>query len=278
MIVVVGTFIGGLGLFLLAVTMITDGLRLAAGDTLREALARSTRTRFRGLVSGIALTGLIQSSSAVTVATIGFVNAGLLTLTQSFGVIYGANVGTTVTGWIVALVGFSFKLELFALPMIGIGMLSRILRPGSRVGAVGEAIAGFGLFFIGVDVQRDAFESFSPSVDVASFAPQGGVGIVLYVLLGFVMTLVTQSSSAAIAITLTAATGGLLEINAAAAMVIGANVGTTSTAAFAVVGATSNARRVAAAHVAFNLLTGAVALVLLPVMLWVVRTTGAALG
>ncbi len=278
MFMVLGTFIGGLGFFLLAVSMITNGLKLAAGDALRRILASSTETRLRGVGSGVLVTGIVQSSSAVTVATIGFVNAGLLTLNQSLGVVYGANIGTTMTGWIVAAVGFSFKVEALALPLIGVGMLARMLRPGSRFAPLGEALAGFGLFFIGVDLLRDAFEGFSQSVDVASFAPQGGLGVVLYLALGFLMTVVTQSSSAAIAITLTAATGGVLGINAAAAMVIGANVGTTSTAAFAVIGATANARRVAAVHVVFNLLTGVVALALLPVLMLVVRSTGDLLG
>ena len=179
---------------------------------------------------------------------------------------------------IVAAVGFSFHVEAVALPLIGLGMFARVLRSTTRIGAIGEALAGFGLFFIGVDVLKEAFESFSASVDVADFASEGGVSLVLYVLLGFFMTVVTQSSSAAIAITLTAATGGVLGINAAAAMVVGANIGTTSTAAFAVLGATANAQRVAAAHVAFNLLTGAVAVFLLPVMLWLVRETGEVLG
>ncbi len=278
MLLILGTFIGGLGFFLLAVSMITDGLKLAAGDALRNILASSTETRLRGVGSGVLVTGIVQSSSAVTVATIGFVNAGLLTLNQSLGVVYGANIGTTMTGWIVAAVGFSFKVEALALPLIGVGMLTRMLRPNSRLAPLGEALAGFGLFFIGVDLLRDAFEGFSQNVDVAGFAPQGGLGIVLYLLLGFLMTVVTQSSSAAIAITLTAATGGVLGINAAAAMVIGANVGTTSTAAFAVIGATANARRVAAVHVIFNLLTGAVALLLLPVLMLIVRSTGDLLG
>lgn len=278
MLLILGTFIGGLGFFLLAVSMITDGLKLAAGAALRNILASSTETRLRGVGSGVLVTGIVQSSSAVTVATIGFVNAGLLTLNQSLGVVYGANIGTTMTGWIVAAVGFSFKVEALALPLIGVGMLTRMLRPNSRLAPLGEALAGFGLFFIGVDLLRDAFEGFSQNVDVAGFAPQGGLGIVLYLLLGFLMTVVTQSSSAAIAITLTAATGGVLGINAAAAMVIGANVGTTSTAAFAVIGATANARRVAAVHVIFNLLTGAVALLLLPVLMLIVRSTGDLLG
>ena len=278
MILTIGTFIGGLGLFLLAVSMITDGLKLAAGDALKEFLADSTRTPIRGVISGMFVTGIVQSSSAVTVATIGFVNAGLLTLVQSLGIIYGANIGTTMTGWIVAIAGFSFKVEAFALPMIGLGMMAKMLRKGSWIAPVGEALAGFGLFFIGVDLLGDAFTVFSEDIDVAGFAPQGGIGVMLYVALGFAMTLITQSSSAAIAITLTAATGGVLGINAAAAMVIGANVGTTSTAAFAVIGATANARRVAAAHVVFNLLTGVVALLLLPVLMWVVGATSSVLG
>lgn len=278
MLLIFTTFLGGLGFFLLAVSMITNGLKLAGGDALRGILSRSTATRFKGVASGVLVTAVVQSSSAVTVATIGFVNAGLLTLNQSLGVVYGANIGTTMTGWIVAAVGFSFKIEVLALPLIGIGMLARIFRPDSRFASLGEALAGFGLFFMGVDFLRDAFAGFSQSVDVAGFAPQGGLGVLLYLLLGFLMTVVTQSSSAAIAITLTAATGGLLGINAAAAMVIGANVGTTSTAAFAVIGATANARRVAAMHVVFNLLTGLVALLLLPLLLLIVRVSGDVLG
>ncbi len=278
MLALIGTLLGGLGLFLLAVSMITDGLKLAAGDALRDILARSTSTRGRGVASGILVTGVVQSSSAVTVATIGFVNAGLLNMVQALGIVYGANIGTTMTGWLVAAIGFNFKIEAFALPLIGLGMAARLLGPATRFGAIGEALAGFGLFFIGVDVLRDAFEGFAGSLDLAALSPDSALGILLYVGFGFIATLLTQSSSAAIAITLTAATGGVLAIDAAAAMVIGANVGTTSTAAFSVIGATSNAKRVAAAHVVFNLVTGAVALMLLPFMLMLVNWTGQSLG
>lgn len=278
MLLIVGTFLGGLGLFLLAVSMISDGLKLAAGDALKEILARSTSTPLRGVASGLLVTAVVQSSSAVTVATIGFVNAGLLNLIQSLGIIYGANIGTTMTGWLVAAVGFDFSIEALALPLIGLGMLTRLTGASRKLGAAGEALAGFGLFFIGVDVLQEAFQGFAADVDVGAFAPQGGLGLLLYVALGFFMTVATQSSSAAIAITLTAATGEVLGIDAAAATVIGANVGTTSTATFAVIGATANARRVAGAHVIFNLLTGIVALALLPLLIWSVRTGGEALG
>jgi len=266
----IGALLGGLGLFLLAVGMITDGLKAASGDALRELLGTWTRTPLRGIGAGALITGVVQSSSAVTVATIGFVNASLLSMQQALGVVYGANIGTTMTGWLVAAVGFKFKVEIFALPMIGVGMFLRVMGGGSRKGAIGAALAGFGLFFIGIDILREAFEGLAHGVDLARFQGDTISGLLLFVLAGIFMTVVTQSSSAAIAITLTAATGGLVTVPAAAAMVIGANLGTTSTAVFASIGATPNAKRVAAAHIIFNLVTGVVALLLMPVMLWVV--------
>ncbi len=269
-----GSLIGGLGLFLLAVGMITDGLRMAAGEALRDLLGRWTRTPLRGIGAGALITGIVQSSSAITVATIGFVNANLLSMHQALGVVYGANIGTTMTGWLVAAVGFKIKVEVFALPMIGIGMILRLTGGNSRRAAIGGALAGFGLFFIGIDVLRAAFEGLAQGVDLAGLATETPLGLLLFVGIGIFMTVMTQSSSAAIAITLTAATGGVVGVPAAAAMVIGANVGTTSTAIFAAMGATANAKRVATAHVLFNLLTGIVALALLPGLLWLVHQTG----
>ncbi|HEY9050609.1 MAG TPA: Na/Pi cotransporter family protein [Gammaproteobacteria bacterium] len=273
-----GMLIGGLGLFLLAVNMITDGLRLAAGNALRELLGKWTHTPLKGIASGVAITAIVQSSSAVTVATIGFVNAGLLSLYQALGVVYGANIGTTMTGWLVAIIGFKIKVETFALPLIGIGMILRLTRNGYRLGSLGLALAGFGLFFIGIDVLKNAFESMAAGIDFENLSLNGFAGVLAYVAIGFMMTLLTQSSSAAIAITLTAATGGVLSLEAAAAVVIGTNVGTTSTAGFAVIGATSNAKRVAAAHVIFNLATGAVALLTLPILFWIIRVSSQLLG
>lgn len=274
----IGELLGGLGLFLLAVQLITLGLREAAGSSLRELLARSTQSPARGIASGLTLTALVQSSSAVTVATIGFVNAGLLTLYQALGVVYGANVGTTMTGWLVAAIGFNIKIDAIALPLVGVGMMMRLGGGGRRMGSFGEALAGFGLFFIGVDVLRGAFEQLSAAIDISHFAFEGLFGTLFYLGLGFLMTVLTQSSSAAIALVLTAASGGVVSLGAAAAMVIGANVGTTSTAALATIGATPNAKRVAAAHIVFNLATGLVALLLLPVLLWAIQSGSELLG
>lgn len=268
MLIALGTLAGGLGLFLLAVAMITDGLKLAAGGALREILGRSTATLWRGIFSGAFLTSLVQSSSAVTVATIGFVNAGLLSIQQALGVVLGATVGTTMTGWLVSMVGFQFSITAFALPLVGAGMILRLLGPSRRLGALGEAIAGFGLFFIGIDFLREAFEGFAQTMDLASLSPEGFAGAVVFVGVGFVMTLLTQSSSAAIAITLTALTGGVISFPAAAAAAIGATVGTTSTSALAVIGATSNARRVAAGHVIINGFNAVLGILLLPAIIW----------
>jgi phosphate:Na+ symporter len=269
---------GGLGLFLLAVSMITDGLTQAAGHALRDMLGKWTSTLGRGIVTGLSITAIVQSSSAVTVATIGFVNAGLITLYQALGVVYGSNIGTTMTGWLVAAIGFQIKVDAFALPMIGIGMLLRLTGAGSRRAPVGMALAGFGLFFIGIDVLKDAFEGLAVAIELEKFTLDGIAGVFMYVGIGFLMTVLTQSSSAAIAITLTAATGGIVGLYAAAAMVVGANVGTTSTAAIAVIGATSNAKRVAAAHIIFNVVTGVVALMIMPLLFWTVNVTGELLG
>ena len=273
-----GSLIGGLGLFLLSMKMISDGLRMSAGRSLREVLGQWTSTPSRGLLAGSGITALVQSSSMVTVATIGFVNAGLLDLYHALGVVYGANVGTTVTGWIVAALGFKIKVEAFALPLIGIGMILRLTGAEKRRGALGEALAGFGLFFIGIDILREAFESTASTIQIPAHASDDVLGILMFVAIGFLITMLTQSSSAAIALVLTAASGGVVNLSGAAAMVIGANVGTTSTAMFAAIGATPNAKRVASAHIIFNIFTGIVALIILPVILWLVDVSSDILG
>lgn len=273
-----GMLAGGLGLFILAVSMITDGLKHATGEALREILAKSTRSPVHGVATGLVMTAIIQSSSAVTVATIGFVNAGLVSMRQALGIVYGSNIGTTMTGWLVAIIGFKINVDSFALPLIGIGMLMRVTGEGSKRAPLGLALVGFGLFFVGIDVLKDAFDGLMTDIDLTRFTVDGVSGVIIYVGLGFLMTVLTQSSSAAIAITLTAATGGVLGLYAAAAMVIGANVGTTSTAAIAVIGATSNAMRVASAHIVFNLGTGLVALLTLPALFYLVQSSGELLG
>ena len=273
----VGMLLGGLGLFLLGMLLMTDGLKQAAGPALGRVLGWSTRTRWRGLLAGMLLTGLVQSSSAVTVATIGFVNAGLLDLGQSLWVLFGANVGTTATGWLVALVGFKIKIELAALPLIGVGMGLRLTGTKSRRAALGTALTGFGVLFLGIGFlqQAIAIDGHVLPWDVLG----GGVlSLIAFVLAGLALTVLMQSSSAVLAITLTLAQGGVLSLTAAAAMVIGSNIGTTVTALLAAIGATPNARRAASAHVAFNLVAATVALLLLPLLIHAVEGLRTLLG
>ncbi|WP_018141869.1 Na/Pi cotransporter family protein [Thioalkalivibrio sp. ALJ7] len=273
-------FLGGLGLFLLGMTLLTDGLKTAGGKALQHILGQWTRTRPRALASGMGVTALVQSSSAVTVATIGFANAGLLTLGQSVWVIFGSNVGTTMTGWLVALIGFNIRIEAFALPAIGIGALLYLFMKAARPRHLGLALAGFGLLFLGIDVLREAFEGLSTTVDLGALTRPGFAGLLIMVGIGALLTVLMQSSSASMAMALTAAMSGAVPLEAAAAAVIGANLGTTVKALLVVIGATPNAKRVAAAHVIFNGLTAIVALLILPWFLaaiaWIWGSTGEA--
>ncbi len=260
-----GGLTGGIGLFLLGMWLMTDGLKLAAGPALERILARSTSTRLRGLASGVLITAVVQSSTAVTLAAIGFVNAGLLALGNALWVLFGSNVGTTMTGWLVAVVGLNFDIEVLALPMIGVGMLLHFTGEGRQRGALGMTLAGFGVLFLGIDVLKDSFTDLGSQMTLPGGS--GVLGVLAHIGAGIVITVLMQSSAASLAIALTAAQGGLIDITPAAAVVIGANIGTTATAIFAALKATSNARRTAAAHVLFNLLTGVVALLLLPWMI-----------
>lgn len=267
-----GLILGGLGLFLLAVGMMTDGLRLAAGASLRHILATWTNSTWRGLSAGILMTAIVQSSSAVIVATIGFVNAGLLSMRQTLGIIYGANIGTSMTSWLVAVVGFKFNIQAVALPMIGIGMLIRLFRKSEgRLSSLALALVGFGLFFVGIDTLKSAFEGIVSGFDVSSIEVEGLTAMAVFFLVGVVMTLLTQSSSAAIALTITAAASGMLTLYAAIAMVIGAIVGTSSTSLLTTIGATANAKRVAWAQVILNTTTACVAFIILPLLVFLLK-------
>jgi phosphate:Na+ symporter len=257
------TFAGGVALFLLGMKLLTDGLKIAAGDSLRNLLGRYTSSVAKGVASGILVTALVQSSSAVIFATIGFVNAGVMSLAQAIYVIFGSNVGTTLTGWIIASVGLKVNLQLFAMPFLAIGMGLWLSGGGTKRGAWGQALTGFSVFFLGIDVLKTSFEGLGEMIPFESI-DRGWRGNLLMILVGILMTTMMQSSSAAIAVVLTATAGGIIPVQTAAYMVIGADIGTTSTAVLAVYGATSNAKRTASAHVIFNVVNGLFVILLLP--------------
>ncbi|RVU38250.1 Na/Pi cotransporter family protein [Hwanghaeella grinnelliae] len=259
---------GGLALFLLAMGMMTDGLKVFGGESLKRLLHGWTSSIIRGVLSGALLTAIVQSSSAVTLATIGFVNAGALTMRHALGVIYGANVGTTMTGWIVSLVGIGFKIEPLALPILAVGVATRLLSPGKRGKGLGDALAGFALFFLGLGILKDALSGMTTDFGTGMFTtPEGFTGLAIAMVVGTAITVLTQSSSAAIAVIITAASQSMVGLDIAAAAVIGANIGTTATALIAVIGAAPSAKRVAVGHVVFNLVTALVAIAILPLLL-----------
>ena len=263
---------GGIGMFLLGMSLLTDSLKAMAGESLRQWLGRFTGSPLTAMLSGIGFTLVVQSSTATTLATIGFVSAGVISFTQAIGVIIGANIGTTSTGWMVALLGLKFSVSSIALPMVGVGAMMKLL--GKNLTALlGLALAGFGLLFIGIDVLQQAMAGFAAAVDLSQFDSSGLGTQLILILIGIIMTILLQSSSAAITATLAALAGGAIDLPQALALVIGQNIGTVATAMLAAIGATVSAKRTAAVHVIFNVVTAVAALfTLMPLILWAVRS------
>jgi phosphate:Na+ symporter len=269
--------IGGIGLFLVGMMLTTDGLRAAAGDQLRTTLLRFTGGPYKALLTGAVVTALVQSSSVTTVAAIGFVGAGLLTFRQSLSLIFGANIGTTATGWLVASVGLKLDISSLALPLVGVGALLRLFARG-RTADLSLALAGFGLIFVGVGVMQQGMGALTGLLTPQELPGDTFGGRLLLMGIGIILTSVMQSSSAAVATTLTALHSGGISLQQAAAMVIGANIGTTVTAGLAAIGASTSAKRTALAHLMFNVVTGVTAFGLLPLFVALSARVGSELG
>jgi phosphate:Na+ symporter len=258
--------LGGLGIFLFGMRVMSEGIQKVAGDGMRRIMATMTQNRFFGLMTGLLVTCLVQSSSATTVMVVSFVNAQLLTLMESIGVIMGANLGTTLTGWIIATVG-KFSLSKLALPIIGVG-LPMIFASKPVLKNLGEVLVGFGLLFFGLSELKDAvpdvkslLKSTEPTdqllvQDIQSLVEElnsfGFGSVLIFLGIGVVLTLLVQSSSAAMGITIIVAINGWINFEIAAAIVLGENIGTTVTAWLASLGANLNAKRAARAHFLFN--------------------------
>src|SRR5580698_2051415 len=253
--------------------VMTDGLKALAGSALRGVLAKAAATPLRGSIWGAIITLLVQSSSATTMTTIGLVSAGLLTFQQGLGLVFGANVGTTGTGWLVALIGVRVSLTAAALPMIFVGALIKLLASG-RVSGAGAALAGFGLVLFGLTTLQQGMGGLAdrlhpadlPTVLAAPGAAwwSGMLGVLALVLVGLVMTAVMQSSTASIALTLSAHYAGAVGLDQAFALIIGQNIGTATSSAMAAIGASTTAKRLAVAYILFKLIAAVIALVLFP--------------
>lgn len=260
------TIFGGIGLFLLGMTMLTTGLKEIAGDALKRWLNTFTKGTFSAVVSGAVMTMLVQSSTATTLLTIGFVSAGLLTFIQSVGVIIGANIGSTSTGWIISLIGFKISLQAMALPIIGIGVFMSLIAP-SNVKKLGGVLAGFGLLFLGIDMLQQGMGSVQNLISFDAIQADSFLSILLLIIIGLIMTVIMQASSAAMAATLTALFAGAIDFEQAAYLVIGQNIGTTATALFASIGASVSAKRTAMTHLLFNVVTAAIVTIIFPYFL-----------
>ena len=251
--------IGGLGLFLFGIVIMTSGLRSLAGDAMRSILMRLTRSPLSGAMTGTLTTAVLQSSSATTVAAIGFVSAGLIGFSESLGIIFGANLGTTITGWLVALLGFKLKLGSLALIFVFIGVLMRIVGKGN-VAKSGYTLAGFSLIFVGITFIQDGMGAVSDIINTENLPADTLGGRLKLLFLGMVFTIITQSSSAGVATALSALYVGAINFEQAAALIIGMDVGTTVKAVLATIGASTQAKRTGLSHVVYNILTASVAL------------------
>jgi len=248
--------VGSLGLFLYGMKIMSEGLQKLAGNKLRNVLSAMTKNRIMGVLTGVMITALIQSSSATTVMVVSFVNAGLLSLVQSIGVIMGANIGTTVTAWIISFFGFGkFSISALAIPLMGIA-LPLIFSSKSRNKSLGEFIFGFSFLFMGLDFLQSSMPDLQNNPEVLAFVQNfTGMGIIstlLFLLVGTVLTLIVQSSSATVALTLIMAAKGWIDFPSAAAMILGENIGTTITANLAAIPANISAKRAAFSHLMFN--------------------------
>lgn len=249
------TLIGSLGLFLYGMKIMSEGLQKVAGDKLRSILSVMTTNRVTGILTGVLITALVQSSSATTVMVVSFVNAGLLSLAQSIGVIMGANVGTTVTAWIISLFGFKVDISIFALPLIGIS-IPLIFSGKSKRKSWGEFFLGFSFLFMGLSFLKSSVPDLQSNPQVLAFlqnyTSMGFPSLLIFLFLGTILTIIVQSSSATVAITLIMCTKGWIPFEMAAAMVLGENIGTTITANIAAISANVSAKRAALAHLMFN--------------------------
>lgn len=255
MILQIFTLIGALGMFLYGMNLMSSGLQKAAGDKLRRFLEAMTSNRLKSVTTGLTITSIIQSSSATTVMVVGFVNAGLLALHQAIGVIMGANIGTTITAWLISLLGFKADISVLAVPLMALGFVLSIAK-SEKYRNISECIIGFSLIFLGLSMMKESVPDLRETPEVLAFikgwTEYGFGSVLIFMVFGTILTLVLQSSSATMALTLIMISLGWIPFHMGAAMVLGENIGTTITANIAASVANTNAKRAALAHTLFN--------------------------
>jgi phosphate:Na+ symporter len=260
--------IAGLGIFLIGMSMLEDAIKILSGKAFRRMIRLYTNGLFRSIGSGTLVTAILQSSSAVSLMVLAFVGAGVMSMQNAIGVIMGSNIGTTLTVWIVAIIGFKFKIESFALPFIGLGGIGLIFCDSSeKPFQVCRLLIGFGFLFLGLDYMKSSVESVGQDFNLSNFPDYG---LWLYLVVGTLLTAVMQASAASIAVVLTALHSGFITFDIGVAMVIGSNVGTTITVILGSIGGIPSKKRVALSHLVFNIITGIVAFISIKGLVWFV--------
>ncbi|WP_396602368.1 Na/Pi cotransporter family protein [Algibacter sp. R77976] len=252
------TISAGIAILLFGMVMLEEGFRVFTKGPLQNILKNATDKLYKSIPAGAFVTALLQSSSLVSVITISFISAGLISLGGGLGLVFGANIGTTATAWLVAGFGLKIKISALAMPMLVFGIVFSFQKSISLKG-IGNVLAGLGFFFLGIHYMKEGFDVFKEFFDLSEYAVSGFLGVIIYTGLGIIITTILQSSSATLALILTALAAGQIEYENALALAIGANVGTTITAALSAIGSNSAGKRLAAAHFIFNIITGLVA-------------------
>ncbi|RED50667.1 Na/Pi cotransporter family protein [Seonamhaeicola aphaedonensis] len=256
------TISAGVAILLFGMIMLEEGFRVFTKGPLQTILKNVTNKLYKSIPTGAAVTALIQSSSLVSVITISFISAGLISLGGGLGLIFGANIGTTATAWLVAGFGLKIKISALALPMLVFGIVFSFQKQVVYKG-IGNVLAGLGFFFLGIHYMKEGFDVFKEYIDLSEYAVSGFLGVLIYTGLGIVVTTILQSSSATLALILTALSAGQIEYENALALAIGANIGTTITAVLGALGSNSAGKRLAVAHFIFNVVTGLVTMALI---------------
>ena len=254
--------IAGVSIFLIGMIFMEDGFKLFSGGALEKVLSKSTSTVPKAISTGFLATAIVQSSSLLTIIVISFLSAELITLSGAIGVVFGSNIGTTATAWIVSAFGVKIHIAHYAMPMIIFGVAFRFNKQKTYQG-IGNILIGLGFVFLGIGYMKDGFEALKAGIDLASYAMQGYLGVLVYVLIGAIATVIIQSSSATMALIITALATGQIEYFNALQLAIGANIGTTVTAILGSLSSNSNGKRLAVAHLIFNFITGVIAIVFL---------------
>jgi len=254
--------LAGIAIFLIGMHFMEDGFKLFSGGTLEKVLKKFTATSFKSVLTGFITTSIVQSSSLISVIVISFLSVELISLAKAMAIVFGANLGSTATAWIVSAFGLKLKISIYAMPMIIFGVIFKFSKSNTYVG-LGNILLGLGFIFLGISYMKEGFDTLSSSIDLAKYSVGGYLGVFIYIFIGAIATVIIQSSSATMAIIITALAGGNILYIDALALAIGANIGTTVTAIIGSLTSNQNGKRLAFGHFVFNISTGLIAVVLI---------------